>query len=190
MMIASMNLPADLVAYLRSEAYASLGRRSLIDALDELERQKRGVMATRPSFGLLAPKKAREVFQTSLQSVLDTEEGLRRRIARLAPIDAWLEPIIPRALHQHLMTASADYQYYNSICDSVKLWEYQVTVLAEKGIALARDARTVAIAIANQAGAVSGPRFSRAEATSALRATILSITTDLAELAQTASRVT
>ncbi|HWA09781.1 MAG TPA: hypothetical protein VG838_10050 [Opitutaceae bacterium] len=189
-MSAIVNLPADLVAYLRSEAYATLCRTSLIAALDEIEKQKQEVMATKPPFGMLAPKSAREAFQTSLRSVLDTEEGLQRRIAELAPIDGWLEPLIPRVLHKYLMTASADYQYYNGICDSVKLWEYQVNELREKGTALARDARAVGDAIANRPGTGRGPRPNRTESLATLRATVVSSSTALADIAQTASRVT
>ncbi len=189
-MEATMNLPADLVAHLRSEAYATLCRRGLIEALDELEKQKQEVLATKPPFGMLAPKSAREAFQTSLRAVLDTEEGLRRRIAQLAPIDAWLEPVIPQGLHKYLITTSADYQYYNGICEAVKLWEFQVTAFAEKGVALARDARAVADAIGNTPGATRGPRLNRVEAMAVLRATIVATALELADLGQTASRVT
>ena len=189
-MTAIVNLPADLVAYLRNEAYATLCRQSLITALDDLEKQKQDVMATKPPFGMLASKTAREAFQTSLRSVLDTEEGLRRRIAQLAPIDAWLEPLIPRALHQYLIADNADYQFYSGICDAVKLWEYQMNELREKGTALARDARAVADAIAGRPGAARGPRLSRLEATAALRATVVAAAVELADIAQTAGRVT
>ena len=186
----TVTLPDDLVAYLRNEAYATLCRQSLIGALDELEKQKQDVMATKPPFGMLASKTAREAFQTSLRSVLDTEEGLRRRIALLAPVDAWLEPIIPRAMHKFLITTNADYQYYNGICESVKLWEYQMNELREKGTALARDARAVADAIAGRPGVARGPRLSRLEATAGLRATVVAAGIELADIAQTASRVT
>jgi len=186
----TMNLPADLVAYLRSEAYATLCRRGLIEALDELEKQKQEVLATKPPFGMLAPKSAREAFQTSLRAVLDTEEGLRRRIAQLAPIDAWLEPIIPQALHKFLITTSADYQYYNGICEAVKLWEFQVNALAEKALALARDARGVADAIGATTAGARGLRLTRVEAMAVLRATIVATALELSDLAQTASRVT
>jgi hypothetical protein len=188
-MEAKMNLPDDLVAYLRSEAYATLCRRGLIEALDELEKQKQEVLATKPPFGMLAPKSAREAFQTSLRAVLDTEEGLRRRIAQLAPIDAWLEPIIPQSLHKYLITTNADYQYYNGICEAVKLWEYQVNALAEKGLALARDTRGVAEAI-GAAGGARGLRLTRVEAMAVLRATVVATALELSDLAQTASRVT
>jgi hypothetical protein len=185
-----MELPSDLVAYLRNEAYATLCRQSLIAALDDLGKQKEEVMATKPPFGLLAPKSAREAYEASLRVVTDSEDELRRRLAQLSPIDAWLEPLLPKALHKYLMVANADYQYYNSICEAVKLWEYQINELREKGTALARDARAAADAISGSAPSGRGPRPSRSEALATLRATVVSAATDLADIAQTASRVT
>jgi len=185
-----MNLPAELISYLRSEAYTALCRKSLLEALDEIEKQKQQVLATKPPFGMLAPKSAREAFQTSLRSVLDTEEGLRRRIAQLVPVDAWLEPIIPRELHKFLITTSTDYQYYNGICEAVKLWEFQMNALREKGVALARDTRAATDAIASAPGASRGLRLGRVEALAVLRATVVSTAVECAALGQTASRIT
>jgi hypothetical protein len=185
-----MELPSDLVAYLRNEAYATLCRQSLIGALDELGKQKEEVMATKPPFGMLAPKSAREAFETSLRTVTDSEDELRRRLAQLSPIDAWLEPVIPKSLHKYLMVANADYQYYNGICEAVKLWEYQINELREKGTALARDARAAADAISGNTAPGRGLRPSRTESLATLRATVVSSANDIADIAQTASRVT
>ena len=74
-----MNLSDEVIAYLRDEAYAVLCKESLTEAIARIESEKEQIMTTRPPFMMLATKKTRHVFETSLRSALHTEAELRNR---------------------------------------------------------------------------------------------------------------
>src|SRR5476651_1231056 len=99
-----LELSGDLIDSLTDEAYSTLCRQSLNAALEQIESEKQQVMTTRPPFGMLATKTARETFETTLKSVLDNETGIRRRIKQLDLIDPKMKADVAESLHLHLLS--------------------------------------------------------------------------------------
>ena len=79
-MSASVQLSAETIACLRDEAYAHLCRQSLTQELERIENEKVEIEATRPPFGVLASKKARETYETSLKSAIHSESEIRHQL--------------------------------------------------------------------------------------------------------------
>jgi len=93
-----MSLPDDVISLLRDEAYLDLCRNALKDALENAIAEKQQVTETRPPFGILATKKQREVFESSMQTVLDTESAIEARLGKLEAIENWLKSAIRERL--------------------------------------------------------------------------------------------
>lgn len=145
-----MELPPETIELLRAEAYAVLCRESLAESLDQLIREREQLMATRPPFGVLATKKTRETFESSVDKAADDEVGLRNRLQQIANIEEWLSASIPVSLDQYLSAASPDYWLWREVDDAIDIWENTIRAIPEKAVAFARDARSVAAAISVQ----------------------------------------
>lgn len=188
----NLNLPPELTAQLQDEAYAILCRQSLADALAQLESEKEQIRATRPPFGFLASKKAREDFAAALRQAEENEQGLRSRLEQVEQLDHWLKASLEKQLHKHLANTNAEYRCCNEACSAIALWESGVQYLREKSIAFARDARAVATAIDAQqtAPAIAGRSTfeARLRAIATLRKTVESTESDLADIMEARER--
>src|ERR1700734_1955302 len=108
-----MSLPDDVISLLRDEAYLDLCRNALKDALERLVAEKQQVSETRPPFGILASKKQREEFESSMQTVLDTEGA----------IENWLKAAIRERLRDYLRQVSENYRRSGKIAEAIKSWD-------------------------------------------------------------------
>src|ERR1700689_134051 len=97
-----MSLPDDVISLLRDEAYLDLCRNALKDALERLYAEKQQVSETRPPFGILASKRQREDFESSMQTVLDTEAAIESRLGKLEAIERWLKSATREAFDNSL----------------------------------------------------------------------------------------
>jgi hypothetical protein len=180
-----MNLSDEVIAYLRDEAYAVLCKESLTEALTQIESEKEQIMTTRPPFMMLATKKTRHVFETSLRSALHTEAELRSRLDQIEMLDRWFKENLEKALYDHLSSLSPEFQRCNEAEQLIAKWEYKIEGLHEKCVALARDARAVAVAAGGPLGEVEprGVRDTRKGALGNLRNSVEIIQRDLADVA-------
>lgn len=174
-----MNLSDDVIAYLRDEAYAVLCKESLSEALTQIENEKEQIMTTRPPFMMLATKKTRHVFETSLRSALHTETELRSRLDQVEMLDRWLKENLEKALYEHLSALSPEFQRCNEAEQLIAKWEYTIEGLHEKCVALARDAKSVAGAASESS---RGVRDTRKSAIGNLRNSVEIIQRDLLEV--------
>ena len=87
---AEVQLSAETIACLRDEAYAQLCRDSLTREAEAAAHETLRIEATRPPFGLLASKRTREDYETSLRSALHTETELRERLMQVGQLEQWL----------------------------------------------------------------------------------------------------
>jgi hypothetical protein len=182
-----MNLSDEMIAFLRDEAYAVLCKESLTEALAQIESEKEQIMTTRPPFMMLAGKKSRNTFETSLRSALHTETELRGRLDQIELLDRWLKENLDKLLSDHLAALSPEFQRCNEAEDLIAKWEFRVEALHEKCVALGRDARSVVSATgteqANAAAAARGIRETRKGSLSSLRTSMELFHRDLADVA-------
>ncbi len=164
-----MSLPDDVISLLRDEAYLDLCRNALKDALERLVTEKQQVTETRPPFGILASKKQRETFETSMQTVLDTEAAIEVRLGKLDAIENWLKSTIRDRLRDYLRQASENYRRSSKIAESVKAWDRLIEHYGEQLLALARNIKNVAVSFAGAAGGVRSAFGDRAQAFAELR---------------------
>jgi len=164
-----MSLPDDVISLLRDEAYLDLCRNALKDALERLVEEKQQVTETRPPFGILASKKQREVFESSMQTVLDTEAAIEVRIGKLDAIENWLKSTIRDRLRDYLKQASENYRRSSKIAESIKAWDRLIEHYGEQLLALARNIKNVAVSFAGAAGGVRSAFGDRAQAFAELR---------------------
>ena len=181
-----MNLPAEITSLLQDEAYAVLCQESLSEALAKINREKEEILSTRPPFGMLATSQTRQVFQTSLRSVMDNQEGLSTRFDQLTQIDAWLKGEIEKALQGYLPGISIEYRTCHDAAAVVLRWEHAIAGMHDMSLALARDASAVAAAINPMPVANTPPpsaaliEQARLRALANLRITIVAIQADIA----------
>jgi len=164
-----MSLPDDVISLLRDEAYLDLCRNALKDALERLVEEKQQVTETRPPFGILASKKQREVFESSMQTVLDTEAAIEGRLGKLDAIENWLKSTIRDRLRDYLKQASENYRRSSKIAESIKAWDRLIEHYGEQLLALARNIKNVAVSFAGAAGGVRSAFGDRAQAFAELR---------------------
>jgi hypothetical protein len=138
----SAQLSADTIACLRDEAYAYLCRQSLTQELARIEGEKEQIMTTRPPFGLLASKKSRETYETSLNSALHSETEIRSKLNEVERLDQWLKSKLQDALNDYLTVVNPDHQLFNQISTLVDRWQNAVGGLGEHALAFARDLRS------------------------------------------------
>ncbi|MDB6128360.1 MAG: hypothetical protein JWM35_2256, partial [Verrucomicrobia bacterium] len=183
-----MNLPAELVSLLQDEASVAWCRDSLAKALANLGKDKEKILSTRPPFGVLASSQAREVFQASLRTAIDSEAGLRSRLDELKQIDVGLKATTEKALHEYMASVSAEYRCCHDAIRVVAQWETTVEALREMCLAIAQDAHALSVAGMSSAmpNAISVPKFiaeqSRTRALANLRASIAALETGVAEV--------
>jgi hypothetical protein len=164
-----MSLPDDVISLLRDEAYLDLCRNALKDALDRLVEEKQQVSETRPPFGILATKKQRDVFESSMQTVLDTETAIENRLGKLEAIENWLKSAIRDRLRDYLMQVSENYRRSTKIAETVKSWDRLIEHYGEQLLALARNIKNVAVSFAGAQGGVRSAFSDRAQAFAELR---------------------
>lgn len=144
------------IACLRDEAYATLCRESLTDALAQTAVKKQELISSRPPFGMLGSKKARDAYETSLNTATHTEAEYRLKLQQVDQLEHWLQSTIQEGLHEYLTAGSAEYQGYNEISTLVERWQNALGGLHELVLALARDARATAAAVNSHAGGRNG----------------------------------
>jgi len=164
-----MSLPDDVISLLRDEAYLDLCRNALKDALERLIAEKQQVSETRPPFGILATKKQREVFESSMQTVLDTEAAIENRLGKLEAIENWLKSSIRERLSDYLRQVSENYRRSAKIAEAIKAWDRLIEHYGEQLLALARNIKNVAVSFAGAAGGVRSAFGDRAQAFAELR---------------------
>jgi hypothetical protein len=164
-----MSLPDDVISLLRDEAYLDLCRNALRDALEGLVAEKQQVSETRPPFGLLASKKAKETFESSMQVVLDTETAIEARLGKLEAIENWLKLAIRDRLREYLRQASENYRRSTKIAEAIKAWDRLIEHYGEQLLALARNIKNVSVSFSGAAGGVRSAFGDRAQAFAELR---------------------
>lgn len=163
-----MSLPDDVISLLRDEAYLDLCRNALKDALDRLIAEKQQVSETRPPFGILATKKQREIFESSMQTVLDTEAAIENRLGRLEAIENWLKSAIRDRLRDYLRGASENYRRSSKMAEAIRAWDRLIESYGEQLLALARNVKNVSMSFAGS-GAARSAFGDRAQAFAELR---------------------
>ncbi len=164
-----MSLPDDVISLLRDEAYLDLCRNALKDALERLVAEKQQVSETRPPFGILASKKQRDVFESSMQTVMDTEAAIEVRLGKLEAIENWLKAAIRERLRDYLRQVSENYRRSGKISESIKSWDRLLEHYGEQLLALARNIKNVSVSFAGAAGGVRSAFGDRAQAFAELR---------------------
>jgi hypothetical protein len=164
-----MSLPDDVISLLRDEAYLDLCRNALKDAMERLVAEKQQVTETRPPFGILASKKQREEFETSMQTVLDTEAAIEARLGKLEAIERWLKAAIRDRLRDYLKQASENYRRSGKIAEAVKAWDRLIEHYGEQLLALARNIKNVSVSFSGAVGGVRSAFGDRAQAFAELR---------------------
>src|SRR6202451_2936583 len=164
-----MSLPDTVISLLRDEAYLDLCRNALKDALERLVAEKQQVSETRPPFGILASKKQREEFESSMQTVLDTEGAIEARLGKLEAIENWLKAAIRERLRDYLRQVSENYRRSAKIAEAVSSWDRLIEHYGEQLLALARNIKNVSVSFAGAAGGVRSAFGDRAQAFAELR---------------------
>ena len=131
--------------------------------------EKQQVSETRPPFGILATKKQRDVFESSMQTVLDTEAAIENRLGKLEAIENWLKSAIRERLRDYLTQVSENYRRSTKIAEAIKSWDRLIEHYGEQLLALARNIKNVAVSFAGAQGGVRSAFSDRAQAFAELR---------------------
>jgi hypothetical protein len=138
-----MELSPTTIEHLRDEAYAMLCRHAVMEALEKIEREKASIASTRPPFGILASRQARDTFERSLHAATGTESALRTRLGQLIQLETWLHDILHTELREYLAIISPDYRRFATADALLDQWEIEFRTLPELLVAFARDVRNV-----------------------------------------------
>jgi hypothetical protein len=131
--------------------------------------RKRAGGETRPPFGILATKKQRDIFEASMQTVLDTEAGDRDPAGK-ARGDRELAEGRPSATGcATTWEASENYRRSGKIAEAIKSWDRLIEHYGEQLLALARNIKNVAVSFAGAAGGARAAFGDRAQAFAELR---------------------
>jgi len=114
--------------------------------------EKQQVSETRPPFGILATKKQRDVFESSMQTVLDTEAAIEARLGKLEAIETWLKGAIRERLRDYLGQVSENYRKSSKISEAVRSWDRLIEHYGEQLLALARNIKNVAVSFSGGGG--------------------------------------
>lgn len=147
-----MELPPTTIEHLRDEAYATLCRHAVMEALEKLEQEKASIASTRPPFGILASKNSREAFTRSMHAASGTEAALRTRLGQVTELEKWLQAILHPELRDYLTAISADYRRFATVDRLLDQWELEFRALPDLLVAFARDVRHAALAAAAAPG--------------------------------------
>lgn len=147
-----MELSATTIGHLRDEAYATLCRHAVTQALEQLEQEKANIVSTRPPFGILASKQTREAFERSLQTATGNEAGLRTRLGQIIQLEKWLHGILHTELRQYLSLISPEYRHFAQVDQMLDQWEVQFRALPELLTAFARDVKNATLQSASAPG--------------------------------------
>src|SRR5208283_4381584 len=101
-----MSLPDDVISLLRDEAYLDLCRNALKDALERAIAEKQ-----------------QDVFESSMQTILDTETAIEARLGKLEAIENWLKSAIRERLRDYLKQASENYRRSAKIAEAIRAWD-------------------------------------------------------------------
>jgi hypothetical protein len=155
--VATMDLPEEIIGLLRDEAYLRLCREAVEVALEGAAKEKDAVASTRPPFGMLASKKARETFEHSMRTVLTTEAALQNRREKIKVLESALQAKLRPALHHQLESIAPDYRHRPVVLAAVAAWEALIESYGEHLQAFARELRqTVGVISAPTAGSPEG----------------------------------
>jgi hypothetical protein len=147
-----MELSKATLELLRDEAYVILCRETVQDSLQSLEQEKVRLVNSRPPFGVLAGKKTRDAFESSVRTTDEAAAALRTRLTRITRYETWLQRCIRRDLAAYLNAVSAEYQRIGLVKRLLDEWEQCVTrLLPDTLVAYAREMRGL-----RQAGAEVG----------------------------------
>jgi hypothetical protein len=147
-----MELSKATLQLLRDEAYVTLCREAVQESLKSVKREKVGLVNSRPPFGVLAPKKTRDAFESSLRNTDDTEAAMRARLTRVEKYETWLSRCISRELGIYLGAVSPEYKRVGEIKTLLADWEKGVTrLLPDTLIAFAREMRGLRLAVSTPA---------------------------------------
>src|SRR5688572_8963282 len=124
-----MELSRATLELLRDEAYISLCREAVQENLRSLERDKTQLVNSRPPFGVLAAKKTRDAFESSLRNTDETKSALRDRLMRIDKYETWLHRCIARDLGGYLAVVSPEHKRVGEIKALLDDWERSVTRL-------------------------------------------------------------
>jgi len=164
-----MSLPDDVILLLRDEAYLDLCRTVLNEAQERMAAERLQVAQTRPPFGILATKKQRDIFEASMQTVLNNEAGIAGRLAKLDAIEKWLKNAIRDRLRDYLRQASENYRRSGKIAESIQSWDRLIEHYGEQLLALARNIKNVAVSFVGAAGGTRSAFADRAQTFAELR---------------------
>lgn len=170
-----MSLPNDIISFLRDEAYLTLSREALSEALHGVAVHKEEVASTRPPFGVLAAPSTVKTFEHSMRTVLDNESSLETRLARIDTLDHWLKATLHTKLHYYLWDASQDYRYSAEVLSAIDTWERFVDPYGDRLQAFARELKNTARAVERKKEGTHAVFDLRAGAMAELRISALSL---------------
>jgi hypothetical protein len=147
-----MELSPATIEHLRDEAYATLCRHAITQALENLEQEKATIVSTRPPFGILASRSARENFERSMQTASGTESALRTRLGQIMELEKWLHGMLHGEVRDYLTAISPDYRRFAQVDQLLDQWAIQFHALPELLVAFARDVRNAATEAASAPG--------------------------------------
>ncbi len=118
---------------------------AVTQALENLEREKANIASTRPPFGILASRTARETFERSMEMAAGNEAALRTRLGQITELEKWLRGILHPEIHKYLTKISPDYRHFAQVDQLLDQWEVQFRALPELLVAFARDVKNAAL---------------------------------------------
>ena len=137
-----MELSAETIEHLRDEAYATLARQALTEALATLEREKADIERTRPPFALLARRQTLDAFTQSLSAVQQNESALHNQLAEVDQVEQALHTVLRPQLHAYLGAVDTTYGSFPHIRRALDDWQVAYQAIPDLVVAFARDART------------------------------------------------
>ncbi len=104
-----MSLPPDIAGLLRDEAYMSLGRTVIIEAIDNATTKIDSVQDNRPAFGILSSRKNRNEYGQALQFAVDERAALEARLSKIETLEAWIRSLLRPKLRDYIRHASPSF---------------------------------------------------------------------------------
>src|SRR3954470_24666748 len=120
-----MEMTPSTIEHLRDEAYAMLCRHAVTEALADLEREKATIASTRPPFGILASRSARDTFERSMHAASGTESTLRTKLGQLQQLEKLMQGILHPELREYLTAISPDYRRFAAVDQLLDQWDIE-----------------------------------------------------------------